>query len=312
MVLPERRIIMAYNPNDPAVEMMRGYVNEAPPLDEIFMVKEKVALVTGGTSGLGFNVALRLLQGGAKVVLASFSESEAENALGLLEECGFSQNSVAYCKVDVTKEDEVEEMVRFVDKTFGSLDILVTAAATWNYAHIYDMPEVEFKKVIDVNLIGAFRTVKHVSRYMIEKKIPGKMTLISSNCAWLPYPVFGGYAHYAASKGGVVSLTIEAAKELKRFGIKVNTVAPGGMATAGAMNNLMVPSLTEEQQDELFEEISIPQLDEIKSVDSVARVVYMMCTDFVDGITGECVTPDNGMTHNIITRQPEIEEYPAE
>ena len=77
---------MAYNPKDPAVEMMRGYVNEAPPLEEIFLVKGKVALVTGGTSGLGFNVALRLLQGGAKVVLASFSETEGENALGLLAE----------------------------------------------------------------------------------------------------------------------------------------------------------------------------------------------------------------------------------
>ena len=303
---------MAYNPKDPAVEMMRGYVNEAPPLEEIFLVKGKVALVTGGTSGLGFNVALRLLQGGAKVVLASFSETEGENALGLLAETGFGADRVAYCKVDVTKEKEVEEMVQFVDQTFGTLDILVTAAATWSYAHIYDLPEEAFQKVIDVNLTGAFRTVKHVSRYMIEKEIPGKMTLISSNCAWLPYPVFGGYAHYAASKGGVVALTIEAAKELKRFGIKVNTVAPGGMATAGAMNNLVLPSLSEEKQDELFEEISIPQLDEIKTVDSVARVVYMMCTEFVDGITGECIVPDNGMTHNIITHQPEIEEYPAE
>lgn len=303
---------MAYNPNDPSVEMMRGYVNEAPPLEDIFMVKGNVALVTGGTSGLGFNVALRLLQGGAKVVVASFSEAEGENTLGLLAESGYGPDRVAYCKVDVTKEAEVEEMVRFVDRTFGTLDILVTAAATWSYAHIYDMPEEVFKKVIDVNLTGAFRCVKHVSRYMIEKEIPGKMTLISSNCAWLPFPVFGGYPHYAASKGGVVSLTIEAAKELKRFGIKVNTVAPGGMATAGAMNNLVLSSLSEEKQDELFEELSIPQLDEIKTVDSVARVVYMMCTEFVDGITGECIVPDNGMTHNIIKYQPEIEEFPPQ
>ena len=282
---------MAYNPKDPAVEMMRGYVNEAPPLEEIFLVKCKVALVTGGTSGLGFNVALRLLQGGAKVVLASFSETEGENALGLLAENGFGTDRVAYCKVDVTKEEEVEEMVQFVDQTFGTLDILVTAAATWSYAHIYDLPEEAFQKVIDVNLTGEYIVARAVGR---------------------TYPVFGGYAHYAASKGGVVALTIEAAKELKRFGIKVNTVAPGGMATAGAMNNLVLPSLSEEKQDELFEEISIPQLDEIKTVDSVARVVYMMCTEFVDGITGECIVPDNGMTHNIITHQPEIEEYPAE
>ncbi|MDO4546329.1 MAG: SDR family oxidoreductase [Bacillota bacterium] len=304
---------MAYNPKDPAVEIMRGYVNDTKgcPLEDMFFVKGKVALVTGGTSGLGFNVALRLLQGGARVVVAGYSEQEAENALGLFEECGF-RDSAVYCKVDVRNEDEVENMVRFVDQTYGTLDILVTAAATWNYAHIYDLPDAEFKKVVDVNLSGAFRTVKHVSRYMIDHEIHGKMTLVSSNCAWLPYPVFGGYAHYAASKGGVIALTVEAAKELKRYGIKVNTVAPGGMATAGSMNNLVLSTLPEEKQDELYEEISIPQLDEVKTVDSVARVVYSLCTDLTDSITGECIAADNGMSHNIIVRQPEIEGYPAE
>lgn len=303
---------MAYDPKNPQVAMLRGYINEMPKLEDIFSVKGKVALVTGGTSGLGFTVSLRLLQGGANVVVASFSEEEAENALSLFEECGFGNDRVRFCKVNVTKEDEVKAMVSFTDEVFGSLDILVTAAAVWNYAHIYDLPKSEFEKVVAVNLTGAFTTVKHVSKYMISKGIEGKMTLISSNCAWLPYPVFGGYAHYAASKGGVIALTIEAAKELKRFGIKVNTVAPGGMATAGATRNLVLDCLDEDAQDALYDEISTPQLDEIKTVDGVARVVYTMCTEFTDCITGETIVPDNGMTHNILKYQPEICQYPED
>ncbi len=128
----------------------------------------------------------------------------------------------------------MEKLVKTAAETFGSVDIFVNSAAVWSYAHIYDMPTDEFRRVIDVNVSGAFLGIKHVSKYMIEHGINGKITLISSNSAWMPYPVFGGYPHYAASKGGVNSLAIEAAKELKRYGIMVNVVAPGGMVTAGA------------------------------------------------------------------------------
>ena len=77
--------------------------------------------------------------------------------------------------------------------------------------------QMNFVVFVDTNVSGAFLGIKHVSKYMIDHKINGKITLISSNSAWLPFPIFGGYAHYTASKGGVNSLAIEAAKELKRF-----------------------------------------------------------------------------------------------
>lgn len=303
---------MAYEINNSKAQMLTDNLNEMPALEDVFSVKGKVALVTGGSSGLGFNVAARLLQGGANVVLASFDEREKADALGVLSNSGFGEDRVRFFKADVTNEDDLKNLIKFIDETFGSLDILVTCAAVWSYAHIYDLPKSEFERAVRVNLTGTFLTIKHVSKYMIEHKIPGKMCLVSSNCAWLPYPVFGGYAHYAASKGGVLALTIEAAKELKRFGIAVNTVSPGGMATEGAMKNLVVDSLSEEKQDELYDEISTPQLDEIKPVDSVARVVYALCTDFADGITGEKIVPDNGMTHNILKYQPGISQYPED
>ena len=300
---------MAYDITTPAAQMLMGDLNDMPSLEDVFFVKGKVAIVTGGSSGLGFNVTARLLQGGANVVMASFNPAEENNACGVLEAKGFGPDRVRFFQANVTNEDDLEALIKFTDETFGSIDILVTCAAVWSYAQIYNLPKSEFEKAVGVNLTGTFLTVKHVSKYMIDHEIEGKMCLVSSNCAWLPYPTFGGYAHYAASKGGVVSLTIEAAKELKRYGIRVNTVAPGGMATEGATKNLVIDGLSEEDEDELYDGISTPQLDEIKSV---ARVVYAMCTDFTDGITGEKIVPDNGMTHNILKYQPEISQFPED
>ena len=303
---------MAYDITTPAAQMLMGDLNDMPSLEDVFFVKGKTAIVTGGSSGLGFNVTARLLQGGANVVMASFNPAEENNACGVLEAKGFGPDRVRFFQANVTNEDDLEALIKFTDETFGSIDILVTCAAVWSYAQIYNLPKAEFEKAVGVNLTGTFLTVKHVSKYMIDHEIEGKMCLVSSNCAWLPYPTFGGYAHYAASKGGVVSLTIEAAKELKRYGIRVNTVAPGGMATEGATKNLVIDGLSEEDEDELYDGISTPQLYEIKSVDSVARVVYAMCTDFTDGITGEKIVPDNGMTHNILKYQPEISQFPED
>ncbi len=296
---------MAYDITTPAAQMLMGDLNDMPSLEDVFFVKGKVAIVTGGSSA-------RLLQGGANVVMASFNPAEENNACGVLEAKGFGPDRVRFFQANVTDEDDLAALIKFTDETFGSIDILVTCAAVWSYAQIYNLPKAEFEKAVGVNLTGTFLTVKHVSKYMIDHEIEGKMCLVSSNCAWLPYPTFGGYAHYAASKGGVVSLTIEAAKELKRYGIRVNTVAPGGMATEGATKNLVIDGLSEEDEDELYDGISTPQLDEIKSVDSVARVVYAMCTDFTDGITGEKIVPDNGMTHNILKYQPEISQFPED
>ncbi len=303
---------MAYDITNPAAQMLLGNYEEMPSLDDVFFVRGKVAIVTGGSSGLGFNVTARLLQGGANVVMASNSLAEENNALGVLETKGFGPDRVRFYQTDVTNEEDLQNLIQFTDETFGSIDILVTSAAVWSYAQIYNLPKEEFEKAVSVNLTGTFLTVKHVSKYMIDHEIEGKMCLVSSNSAWLPYPTFGGYAHYAASKGGVLALTIEAAKELKRYGIRVNTVAPGGMATEGAMKNLVIDGLSDEDEDELYDGISTPQLDEIKTVDSVARVVYAMCTDFTDGITGERIVPDNGMTHNILKYQPEISQFPED
>lgn len=303
---------MSYDPIAITNMMMNGYVAGARSLEEIIHVTGKVALVTGGTSGLGFCTALRLLQGGANVVIASSSSRSAEVAMPLLTQAGFGEDRVKYVKCDVTSETDVEAMVKFTSESFGSLDILVTCAAVWSYAHIYDMPAEEFERVININLNGTFRTAKHVSKYMVEHGIQGKMVLVSSDCYTMPFPVFGGYAHYAASKGGIVAMTSELAKELKRFGIVVNTVAPGPMSTPGGMKNNTARGLDPEKAAAFGEEMQIAQVDSIPDTDSVALAVYMMCTDLAGSINGDVILADKGMTHNALYRQPAIREYPPQ
>lgn len=294
---------MLFDPN----AIMRSYITDTAPLEDIFYVKGKVAIVTGGTSGLGFCVAQRLLQGGASVVISGSTEAKGSAAVSLLNEAGYDK--VSFCKADLCSEEEVEKLVTFTAETYGSVDILVTSGGAWSFAHIYDLPEEEFIKTLNINLVGAYRCAKHVSKYMVEHGIKGKIVLVSSNVAYLPQPVFGGYAHYAASKGGVISMTTEIAKELKRYGIMVNSVAPGGMWTPGCLSNGPVKSLSPEKQMEIGKEMMVAKLDETPTADSVAVVVYAMCTRMADGITGETVVADSGMMRNIMSYQPAIEEY---
>ena len=300
---------MPFMPGDKS--MLEGYIRKARPFADMFSVKGKTAIVTGGSSGLGFDITLRLLQGGANVMIASFSEDERDAAMPLLAEAGFT-DTVDFTLTDVTKEEEVARLVDVTAEKFGSVDILVTCAAVWNYAKIYDLPDKDLKKVFAVNVYGASYALKYVSRYMKEHEIEGKIVLISSDCPFVPYPVFGGYPHYASSKAAVMGLTVEAAKELKRYGIQVNSVAPGGMVTSGSASNLASDELTEEQQDEFYDELMVWQLDGQMPVDQIGIMAYTLCTPVSDGITGEVVIVDGGAHHNIVKYQPAIEQYPPE
>lgn len=287
-------------------QIMQSYLYCTSPLEEMLYVKGKVAIVTGGTSGLGFCVAQRLCQGGAKVDVSGSNPEKGEAAAKMLAEMG---HEITFCKADLRKEAEVENLVKFTADTYGSVDILVTAGGAWSFAHVYDMPEEEFARILDINLLGAFRCAKHVTRYMIEHHIKGKIVLVSSNVAYLSQPVFGGYAHYAASKGGVIAMTQEIAKEVKRYGIMVNTIAPGGMLTPGCLTNGPLKTLPPEKQAELGREMMVCKTDETPTADSVAILVYGLCTRMADGVTGECVVADSGMMRNIMSYQPAIEEY---
>ena len=113
---------MSFDPQAFITDLMNGYVANAKPLEDLLSVKGKVAIVTGGTSGLGFCVTQRLCQGGAKVVMCSHSEEEGERALELFSGRGYD---VSFCRCDLRKEEDVANLVAFADAKYGSVDILV-------------------------------------------------------------------------------------------------------------------------------------------------------------------------------------------
>lgn len=300
---------MAYDPMEKLRTSLTGCVADARPLEDLVLVKDKVALVTGGSSGLGFDIVLRLLQGGAKVIIVSNVKEQGDVALPVLEEAGYADRA-EFVAADITKEEDVEGLIKYVDEKYGTLDIYVNSVGIWSYAHLYDMPKEEFERVMTINVNGVFLCLKHVSKYMVEHEIKGKIVAISSNCAWYPYPVFGGYPHYAASKGAINAMIVEAAKELKRYDISVNCVAPGGMMTPGATTNLAARGLTDDQEDQIYEEMSLTAGAGAQTIDGVGMAAYMLCTGAADEITGECLVADNGVSHNIFRFQPAAERYP--
>ena len=100
--------------------------------------------------------------------------------------------------------------------------------------------------------------------------------------------------------------------ELKRFGILVNSIAPGGMVTPGSASNLCSEGISEEKQDEFYDELAVWSTPDLLPVDQVATMAYMMCTPASDGVTGETIFVNGGANHNIFTRQVAIEAYPPE
>ena len=139
--------------------MAAGNVSNVQSLSDIFInnMKGKAAIVTGGASGLGYNVVNRLSEAGVKVVIASRNEKKGKKAE---EEFRSRGREVTWCQTDVTKVSDCYKAVEFTEKTYGKVDILVANAATWSMFSFLDMPEEEYDKVMNTDLKVQLRNVK--------------------------------------------------------------------------------------------------------------------------------------------------------
>ena len=196
--------------------------------NELLDLSGKTAIITGGSRGIGFGITYRLAEAGANVVIAALDQKEMDKAVKELSAKGWRAKAV---KVDVSKEEDVKNMVAFAVDTFGSVDILVNNAGIFPSAPISAMSKADFEKVIMVNLEGVFLCTKYVSEQMKKQKKGGKIINVTSIDALHPSMV--GLAHYDASKHGVWGFTKNVALELAPHKIWVNAIAPGGIATPG-------------------------------------------------------------------------------
>lgn len=241
---------------------------------------KKIALVTGGSRGIGKAIALDLSQNGFDIALNyRSSDEEAKNVKAELERNG---SKVLLLKGDVGDFNEVERMVKETIEEFEQIDVLVNNAGITKDNLIMRMKEEDFDAVINTNLKSVFNFSKVVSKFMLKKK-SGKIINISSVVG-----ISGnaGQANYAAAKAGVIGLTKTLAKELGRKNINVNAIAPGFIETD------MTESLSEDLKNYVKDNIPLGRLGK---TEEVSRVVTFLSGDGGNYITGQVITVDGGM-----------------
>ncbi len=192
---------------------------------DLFNLKGKVAIVTGGTHGLGMAIAKGLGLSGATLVINGHTPSKMDEALKTYKALGIDTHGYLF---DVTNEEEVKKNVKKIESEVGPIDILVNNAGIIKRVPMLEMEVGEFKEVLDVNLVGSFIMAKHIVPGMIERK-GGKVINLCSMMSELGRNTVGAYA---AAKGGLKMLTKNMATEWAKYNIQINAIGPGYFATS--------------------------------------------------------------------------------
>ena len=192
---------------------------------DLFKLEGKVALVTGGTHGIGMACGMALGQAGAKVCINDLSEEKLQTAKKEFAEAGLDVYTLVF---DVTDEADVDAGISKIEAEVGDIDILVNNAGIIKRVPILDMPVEEFEQVIDVDLIAPFIVGKRVAPKMIEKR-EGK---IINMCSMMSEYGRNSVSAYASAKGGLKMLTANMCCEWAKYNVQVNGIGPGYIATA--------------------------------------------------------------------------------
>ncbi len=264
---------------------------------EDFDFSGRVALVTGGSKGIGRAISLALAEKGADVIVNySTDDAAAKDVVSEIESIyqkgqegnsqeGKSQEGkrVVAIKADVSNTAEVEEMFGQIKKGPGRLDILVNNAGIIRDKLLMFMTEDDWDRVIDIYLKGVYNCCKTAIRLMIGEKY-GKIVNMASPSAILGRP---GQTNYASSKGGVISFTRSLAREIARFNICVNAVSPGLIETE------MMDELSDDVIKELLSAVPIGRLG---TPEEVTGAVLFLASDKSNYITGQVLSVDGGLT----------------
>ncbi len=244
------------------------------------MSEKKIAVVTGGSRGIGRAIVERLAKDGMDVYF-SYRSGE-ESAIEVENECAKYEGNAVKIKADVASSEECKEFVAKVKELAGRIDVLVNNAGITKDGLLMRMKDEDFDSVIDVNLKGTFVMIREVTPLMLRAG-SGSIINISSVSGVLGN---AGQANYSASKAGVIGLTKAAARELAAKKIKVNAIAPGMIETD------MTKNMPEKAQDALKEGIPFK---EIGRAEDIAGCVSFLAGEDSRYITGQVICVDGGM-----------------
>jgi NAD(P)-dependent dehydrogenase (short-subunit alcohol dehydrogenase family) len=252
-------------------------------------MKDKVALITGASSGIGWSTAKAFAERGSKVVLAARRETELSQLATEIQQVG---GQATYIPTDVSSSEQVQKMVDHTINTFGRLDYAINnAGIEGQFAPIFDLPDDQWEKVMDINLKGTFYCMKYQAKAMLANGNGGSIVNVGSVNSFLG---FAGGSAYATSKHGMVGMTSSVSAELASQGIRVNIVCPGFIVTP------MHHRVRDVVGDEMFEEyIGKVHQQRAGQPEEIASTILFLCSDDASYITGTTLTPDGGFTTTI-------------
>jgi gluconate 5-dehydrogenase len=251
-------------------------------ITELFNVSGKVALVTGSTRGLGFTLAKGLVQAGAIVTLNGTDKTRVQSAVDQMRAEGFDSSGFTF---DVRDEKSINESVQAIEKQFGQIDILVNNAGIMLRKPLEEFSLIEWQKVIDINLTGAFLVSKAVVGGMIERRA-GKIVNICSVQSELARPTI---TPYTAAKGGLRNLTRGMAADWGKYNIQINGIAPGYFKTE------MTEALYRDEKFDMWLKRRTPANRWGDPAELIGALLFLS-SKASDYINGQLIYVDGGLT----------------
>lgn len=248
-------------------------------------LKGKIAVIPGGTSGIGKEIALGFIKEGATVIVASRNEKRVSEMQKLFDDLKHEGQSF---QVDISNEDDVEDLMEYVNDKYGHIDILVNSAGYFPITNALDITKEEWAKVIDINLNGAFLCAQAAAKYMIAQK-SGRIIFITSGQGIMGIPLM---AHYSAAKGGVIALARALAAEWGKDNITVNTIAPGPTETEHVKNDF--------PKEFLEKQANVIAMKRLGKPNDCAGLAILLASDEGGYITGTTIPVDGGIVNTII------------
>jgi NAD(P)-dependent dehydrogenase (short-subunit alcohol dehydrogenase family) len=250
-------------------------------------MKDKVIIVTGGSNGMGKGMAKRFAADGGKVVIVGRTLEKLEEAKNDIETY---EGQVYPIQLDVRDAEKVTEMIQLVDEKYGRIDALVNNAAGNFICPAENLSVNGWKSVIDIVLNGTFYCSSAVGKYWIEKQTKGAILNMVATYAW---DAGAGVIHSAAAKAGVLSMTRTLAVEWgRKYGIRVNAIAPGPIERTGGAEKLW------ESEEAAKRTIKSVPLGRLGTPEEISALAAFLLSDDAAFINGECVTMDGGQWLN--------------